>query len=285
MGEYRRPEKRIHRGFFYLNDETVINSLSAVEAGKVDEVVARVNLAREGSFGGSVGIQAAKLEGGKKGSSELEEEIVRTRTRFSVFELWYQTLVDGKALGRFDGWGPEILKNVRPGDTVELDAELEIAALPQIFRMFFWYAAQARETNGPFSQKGEALKETRDAERNMRLLAGGSEDLMVIAKPSGDMGPPVIMTLADEWMIGKLGHLAGTYAVVGQVDQVLNVGESTPAIRLTQDIPPTPLELNLWRESLGNFTAPAAALGIEVSEADAAIDGPAMWITPAAIFR
>ena len=101
MGEYKRPEKRIHRGFLYLNDETVINSFSAVEAGKVNEVVARVNLAREGSFGGSVGIPAAKLEAGKKGTSELEEET--TRTRFSVFELWYQTLVEGKALGRFNG--------------------------------------------------------------------------------------------------------------------------------------------------------------------------------------
>ena len=28
MSIYRAPKKRIHRGFFYLNDETVINSLS-----------------------------------------------------------------------------------------------------------------------------------------------------------------------------------------------------------------------------------------------------------------
>jgi hypothetical protein len=226
------------------------------------------------------------LEAGKKGSSELEEEIVRTRTRFSVFELWYQTLVEGKALGRFNGWGPGILKDVSPGDTVEFEAELEFAPLPQIFRMFFWFAEQAKETNGPFSQKGEELKQTRDAERSMRLLAGGSKDeLMTIAKPLGDMGPPVIMTLADQWMIGRLGHLAGTYTVVGQVDQVLDAGESTPAIRLTQDIPPTKLELDLWSEALGNFNVPAEALGIHISNDDAAIKGPAMWITPAAIFR
>jgi hypothetical protein len=45
------------------------------------------------------------------------------------------------------------------------------------------------------------------------------------------------------------------------------------------------MELDLWREALSNFAEPAAALGIRVSEADAAIEGPAMWITPAAIFR
>jgi hypothetical protein len=58
-----------------LNDETVINSLSAVEAGKVDEVLARVNTAREGGVGGGIGIQGAKVEGSKKSTSEFEEEM------------------------------------------------------------------------------------------------------------------------------------------------------------------------------------------------------------------
>ena len=48
--KYIKPQRRIHRGFFYLDDETVINSLSAVEAGKVDEVVAKINSAREGEW-------------------------------------------------------------------------------------------------------------------------------------------------------------------------------------------------------------------------------------------
>jgi hypothetical protein len=99
---YRKPEARVHRGFFYLNDETVINSLSAVEAGKVDEVLARVNTAREGGVGGGIGIHGAKVEGAKKSTSEFEEEMVRTRTRFSVFEIWRENLVSKKALGFFE---------------------------------------------------------------------------------------------------------------------------------------------------------------------------------------
>lgn len=50
VSNYRRPIKKVHRGFFYLDDETVINSLSAVESGKIDEVVAKVNSAREGGL-------------------------------------------------------------------------------------------------------------------------------------------------------------------------------------------------------------------------------------------
>src|ERR1022692_2762549 len=89
MTIYKKPAKQIHRGFFYLNDETVINSLSAFEAGKIDEVMAKVISAREGGFGGGVGMQGAKVEGSKRSTSSFEEEMVRTRTRFSVYEIWY----------------------------------------------------------------------------------------------------------------------------------------------------------------------------------------------------
>src|SRR3712207_6645838 len=61
MAIYKKPSKKVHRGFFYLNDETVINSLSAVESGKIDEVVAKVNSAREGGFGAGIGMQGAKI--------------------------------------------------------------------------------------------------------------------------------------------------------------------------------------------------------------------------------
>ena len=141
--KYRKPDSRVHRGFFYLNDETVINSLSAVEAGQVDDVLARVTTAREGGIGGGVGIQGAKVEGGKKSSSEFEEEMVRTRTRFSVFEIWRENLVVKKAIGFFEGWSPEILTDVRPGDTVEFKAKLELAPLQTIFRMFNWFAKRS----------------------------------------------------------------------------------------------------------------------------------------------
>src|SRR3712207_4622315 len=117
MAQYERPVKKIHRGFFYLNDETVINSLSAVESGKIDEVVAKVNSAREGGFGHAPGVIDAGSAGTTGSKSAFEEEMVRTRTRFSVFELWYQTLLEAKALGSFLGWGPHVLDDVQPGDT------------------------------------------------------------------------------------------------------------------------------------------------------------------------
>jgi hypothetical protein len=284
---YRKPDKRIHRGFYYLDDETVINSLSAVEAGKVDEVLARVNTAREGGLGGGVGIQAVKLEGSKKSTSEFEEEMVRTRTRFSVFEIWYNNLVDNKALGKFEGWSDDILTDVQIGDTVEFKGCLTLAPMQTIFRMYAWFAKQARTQGSVFAQKGDELKTTKEAERVFRALVGEDEDLesVVLATPSGDVGPLVAMQLADKWMIGELGHLAGEYTVVGQVEQILKSGELYPTLRLMPAAPVTKKELEVLREIVGGFTEPAKEFGLQITPDDAAISGPAMWLTPIAVFR
>lgn len=51
---YQRPKERLHKGFVYLDDETVTNSLSAIEAGKIDEVLSKVNQSSRGGFGGSL---------------------------------------------------------------------------------------------------------------------------------------------------------------------------------------------------------------------------------------
>ena len=270
-----------------MNDETVINSLSAVEAGKVDEVLAKINTAREGGLGAGIGFHGAKVEGAKKSTSEFEEEMVRTRTRFSVFEIWRDNLVSKKALGVFDGWSPEIIDDVQPGETVEFKAKLDLAPLQTIFRMFSWFAKQAQTQGSLYAQKGEELKSTKEAERIFRALSGEGDNLesVVLAKPSGGEGPPVAMQLADRWLIGELGHLSGEYTVVGQVDQIFRDGEQYPTLRLMRVAPVTIVELATLPTDSRQFPEPAKVFGLNVSPEDATIAGPAIWLTPIAIYR
>lgn len=227
------------------------------------------------------------MEGGKKSTASFEEEMVRTRTRFSVFEIWYQNLVEAKAIGRFSGWGKGILSNVEPGDTVEFRAQLEIVPLQALFRLFLWFVEQAKMQGTIFSVKGEELKKIKESERNVRALLGssGEEELLVIAKPEGGEGPSVALQLASHWMIGRIGHLSGYYSIVAQVDEVLGDGEELPALRITHDAPPTPAELTTLREVVQTFIEPAKELGVTVSSDDASIKGPALWATPIAIYR
>jgi hypothetical protein len=291
--KYIKPERRIHRGFFYLDDETVINSLSAVEAGKVDEVVAKINSAREGGIAGGVGVglgpAGAKLEGGKKASSSLEEEMVRTRTRFSVFEIWYQNLVDNKAIGRFEGWNPTILETVEEGDTIEMKATLSLAPLQIVLRQYLWFAERAKAQGHPMSQKGEELKSTKEGERTVRMLLGNAVDeddqLIAFAIPDGEPGPNVVMLLSRRWIVGQVGNLSGRYTAVAQVDRIAQAGDELPTLRLIRDVPPTALELDTLREMVGNFIEPAKTVGVELTENESTVTGPAVWLTPVAIFR
>lgn len=288
---YRAPSEKVHRGFLYLDDETVINSLSAVESGKIDEIVAKVNSAREGGFGGGVGIHGAKLEGAKKSTSAFEEEMVRTRTRFSVFEIWYQSLRDGKALGTFDGWGPDALDGVKSGDTLEFRASLEAAPLQTLLRSYLWFAEKAKEQGHMFSQKGDDLKTTKEAERNIRMILGDrdaedeDEEIIVLATPLGDEGPRVAMPIKRRWMIGNLERLGGEYSVVAQVDRLIGESEELLALRLIHDVPATPMEIDALKDALKHFIKPAEEMGVALSDNEATITGPAMWLEPIAIFR
>jgi hypothetical protein len=289
MGIYQKPAKRVHRGFFYLDDETVINSLSAVEAGKIDEVVAKVNSAREGGFGGGVGLQGTKIEGAKKSTSAFEEEMVRTRTRFSVFELWYQTLLDTKSLGTFTGWGPSALADVEPGDTLELRGHLEIAPLQTLFRLYLWFADKAKSQGHMFSQSGPELKETKEAERVVKMILGDVADdedqVILLATPNGEPGPTVALPVKTKWLIGRFGQFGGEYSVVAQVDRIVNEGEELPALRLTHDVAATPLEIATLKEAVDGFQESAKGMDMPISEDAAVIKGPALWLEPIAIYR
>jgi hypothetical protein len=289
MSIYNPPSKKVHRGFIYLDDETVINSLSAVESGKIDEIVARVNSAREGGFGGGLGIQGAKVEGAKKATSAFEEEMVRTRTRFSAFELWYQGLIEEKAIGSFDGWGPQALDGVGSGDTMEFRAVLDAAPLQTLLRLFLWFADKAKAQGHLFSQKGDQLKETKEAERNIRMLLGEPDDdteqIIVLAQPLGAAGPGVAMPIQTRWLIGPLGQLGGEYTVVAQVQRILGPDEELPALRLTHDVAATPLEIDTLRSAMSNLVQPAKDMGVLISDDEAVVAGPALWLDPIAIFR
>ena len=73
MTGYKRPKAQLHKEFLYLNYDTVINSLSAFEAGKVDEIIEKVSEAREGGVGASVGYGPVKGSASKKKNSNVEE--------------------------------------------------------------------------------------------------------------------------------------------------------------------------------------------------------------------
>jgi hypothetical protein len=286
---YQRPKERLHKGFVYLDDETVTNSLSAIEAGKIDEVLSKVSQTSRGGFGGSLaaglGPAKADLKADKSSASELEETVRRTRTRFSIFEAWYETMTSRNGIGKFTGWGPDALRDVEPGDTVEFRGGLELSGLETIVRLYKWYAGMAETKGNVFSQPKEKMPEIRQARNVMNQMMGDSDETMVAAVPEGMSGPPVAMNMKEIWRIGPIGRLEGIYTVVAQVEQVLGAEDEWPAIRMLTDAPITPLELSTLKSVVGNFEDSSKAMGVQVSADDASVKGPALVLSPIAVFR
>lgn len=291
MAIYKAPRERLHRDFFYLNDEVAINSLSALESGKVDEIVSRTTTAREGGFSGEIKIPVADIGvgGSKKSSSEIEEEMVRTRTRFSIFDAWYRLMHEKKAVGTFDEWGKGALDGVEPGDTLEFRSALSQGPLQTVLRLFLWFADQAARDGNLFSQKGEARKTTIASAKSVRQLlgdtTGADDEIPLLATPVGAPGPAVLLAVSKKWLIGRLGQLGGAFGVVGQVVQIVDEGDEYPVLRLTKDVSPTPLEITTLKEAVQHFVEPAKGLGVEVSASESVIHGPLLVIKPIAIYR
>lgn len=289
--QYKRPHQRLHRDFFYLDDDVTINSLSALESGRVDEIVSKTTTAREGGFSGDVAIPVVKaaVGGSRKSSSEIEEEMVRTRTRFSVFDAWYQLMSEKKAFGTFVGWGIDALEGVEVGDTVEFRAELSLGPLQTVLRLFLWFAEQASKEGTLFSQKGAELKEIKVGARNTRQflngVSGDNDDVPIVATVVGEAGPPVLISASKRWLIGRLGELSGRFGVIGQVVRIVPAEEEYPVLRLTKDVIPTPLEVSTLKKVVEGYVEPAKLLGVDVEPGESVITGPAMVIKPIAIYR
>ena len=290
---YQRPAKREHKGFFYLNDEVVVNSLSALESGKIDEIVSKTTTAREGGFSGdaklNLPIASANLGANKKSSSEIEEEMVRTRTRFSVFNEWLNYLVENKAIGSFNGWGTDALAGVEMGDTVELRADLSLSPLQTVFRLYIWYAEQAAKQGNWFSQKLEQLKETKKAAKVMKdLIVGMGEEedqVLLVAKPVGECGPKVLVSVFSKSLIGRLGQLEGKFNIIAQVIYVVPENEEYPVLRLTKDIAPTPLEIKTLKDATKGYAEPAKKIGVTIDSEESVVKGPALILDAIAIYR
>lgn len=284
---YSPPTDRAHRGFVYLDDDIVINSLSALESGKVDEVVEKINLAQERGL--SVGIKAnADVVGANAGANansteSLQAEVIRRRTRFSIFELWYGSLKSRKAVGRFSKWGNDALIGVEPGQVIELRGAVELVPIQTGFRMFLWFVDQVRQGNTLF--KDAKLADLKQSESVVKFMLGERDEISATLTPLGDEGPTVGVTFLKQWLIESIGHWNGVYTLVAQVEEVLEADQTWPTMRIIEDAPLTALERKTLTGAVEPFRDALQNLGVELDENSTELHGPALILRPIALYR
>jgi hypothetical protein len=288
MTGYRRPKQRLHREFLYLNHDSVLNSLSALEAGAVDEIIQKVNEAKEGGLDAGVQVGPVKAGGKKKKQASIEEELVRTRTWFSAFDAWFRFLSEAEALGRFDTWNEEVREALAVGDTLEFEADLVLSPVHKLLRTFVSFADEAARPGSIFAQKGAELAEIKKTAAIMKgWIAGGDKrtHLPTYLRPGGVSEPRIVAGLQDKYLIGGHENVEGRYTVVGQVAGLLSGDQVQSTIRVIRDVPPTQLEVDTINEALTNFIEPGREMGVEIDASDINVPAPAVILTPIAIYH
>lgn len=281
------PKNLAHRGFAYLDDDIVINSLSALESGKVDEVVEKINLAQEGGMrvGVKLGTKAVGVDAGADGkiTESLQAEVIRRRTRFSIFELWYEALLKREAIGRFNGWGQKALHGVEAGQVIEMRGTISPVALHTGMRMYLWFANEIREKNPIF--KNTSINDLGESEHIMRFLRGRRAETNALIVPQGGDGPTVGASFREEWILEPVGRWHGIFTFIAQVDDVLAEGTSWQAVRIIEDAPLTSLEETVIKQALAPMQQAIGAFGLDVDDESVSISGPGLVLRPIAMFR
>lgn len=288
MAGYKRPKRHLHREFLYLDHDTILNSLSALEAGKIDEIIQKANEAREGGLDAGLAVGPAKASAGKKKTATIQEELVKTRTWFSAFDAWLTYLTNEDAVGTFDAWNLEVRNEMSVGDTVRFEATLTLAPLHKVFRTYLEFAKEAQNSGSIFHQTGKELTQTKQIARMMTDWMGGPNKPMhlpVYMQPYGVANPRIVGRLDEQYLIRKGEAIEGEYTVIGQVDQKLEGDQKISAIRVIRDVPPTPLEVQTIEEAMVNMIEPAREMGVDIDTSDINIPSPAIFIRPIAIFR
>jgi hypothetical protein len=288
VAKYNAPKAHLHQEFLYLNHDTVLNALSAFEAGKVDEIIEKTAEAKDGGAGISVGAGPVKGGAGKKKQASIQEELVRTRTWFSAFDSWHRFLKDNDAIGTFDGWDSEVRNELSVGDTIEFQADVRLSPLHKLLTTFLSYAAGAGTANSPFQVAGKEAAEAKKTARMMEQWIMGREgrrNLAVYFLPFGTESPRIVARFDEKYIIGGLDNAEGRFTVIAQVDTLLQQGERESAIRIMREVPPTPKEIETVHEAMLNFVEPAKELGVELDETDLAIPYPAVIVRAIAVYK
>lgn len=288
MSGYKKPKVRLHREFLYLNSDAVINSLSAFESGKVDEIIEKVSEAREGGIDVSLGYSATKLGAGKRKASNFEEELTRSRTNFSAFEAWYRHLKGEGALGELTAWDQETRNEIEVGDTIEFKASITLSPIQRVFLTFIDFANESSNPDSALKQPTTKVAETKKTARMMSGWMkgrGSGKSIMVSISPVGVDTPRVIARLDEANLVSGTQFVEGDFTVIAQVESLIKKGEAVPAIRILRETPPTPKETELITQALQGLIEPAAAFGIEIAADDITIVYPGVILNAVAIFR
>ncbi len=290
METFRKPERKAHRKYLFLDAAQVAASLSAFEGGAIEEVRSKSTEESGGGKGltGEVGVSGLKVGGNwsKNQKMNYEEDVLRQRTGYSRISTLLERLHDENAIGLIESYTPEVYEQIEEDELYEFKAEIRMHPLHQFASMARGWA-EAGENFG-----WDAKHLTKIADEIERAFYGRDKNkkaFSIFAELEGSSPEyKVAMPIKEDHLVVDLEEFSGKATFVAQIDSKISAGRKVPAARLVRNTPTvSPVEKKMMLQMLPALEKVPGLeeLGIHMGEDDILLRKPAMTMKPLCIYK
>jgi hypothetical protein len=295
IGFFRRgkPTYGGYIRFLLVDENDIINALSGIEGGGIDQILARTrdlrsrnmsfDLAASASVTGSAGARA-----GSNRSAEYEEEVVRKRTVHSAAVALLNKLEEKrriKAIGR--GYSSSVYDELRENMLVRVEAEIRLHPLHRFVKVSRRWA-QFGELLGRGEEDAGGFKEYADEIENLFQLASQEEKFFVYAETDVHFqGYRLILPVKVSELTVPTDEFAGRAHFIAQVDHIVDEGDEIFVANIIsgEDLVPPERDLMLKRIPILANLLEKWKIDIPLDEEDVKLHKPTVVLRPICVFR
>jgi hypothetical protein len=278
------PKTNVFKQFVILDSDGVVSALSAIDGGQIDEILVRSAEERDGGIGGEVGAGSVKARGKRSKSRKVEEEIRRARTRHAAAAKLLEALHKHDSIGVVAGTlDSEVAGQLESGMVLQLRASLHLHPLHQADQMVRSFIEV-----GPKVDQKQVAKELREMLDIWGVITGtGRDEAPVLLEPTtaDEQNPRLLLPVAREDLEVDLDDVLGDVTLIAQVEQLIGEGDTYQVIRVLRGGPATSLERGAVDEILPELVSGLSELGVDISEDDVFVTGPAIVLRPICAYR
>lgn len=295
MSSFKKPNKsNIYKRFLYIDEKEVLNSLSGIQGGEIDQIFQRLGEGGDGGLGFDVavdvpGIGRAGGKASKNKNKKLEQEILRKRTVQSATVALLDHLHENEAIGIIEGaYTPEIYEELEENMPVEFQADIRIHPLNQLVSVVQGWSEMAANFGISKKEAREFTEIARQIEAAFHGRDKSKKTMIIFAETDGQPQEyKLVLPIHVDDLMVSLDELSGTATFVAQVDRIVEEDKEVLAARVVRNSPVLPAERNMMLEMLPALQELQGdeGIGLKIDRDDIVLSKPSVLLKPICIYR
>lgn len=295
MSSFKKPNKsNVYKRFLYIDEKEVLNSLSSIQGGEIDQIFQRLGEGGDGELGVDAavdvpGIGRAGGKGSKSKNKKLEQEILRKRTVHSATVALLDHLHESEAIGIIEGtYTPEIYEELEENMPIEFQADIRIHPLNQLVSVVQGWSEMAANFGISKKEAREFTEIARQIEAAFHGRDKRKKTMIIFAETDGQSQEyKLVLPIHMDDLMVSLDELSGTATFVAQVDQIVEEDEEILAARVVRNSPVLPAERSMMLEMLPALQELQGeeGIGLKIDRDDIVLSKPSVLLKPICIYR